>query len=445
MDANDVEYRLQAVGLLKNIILTPRRGVKLTLLLDLDNTLIHCRRDLELNMPNAIPQLLQRVHCSRGSELLSRELFGVDIARASFNGKNTTTLLVKVRPFAQRFLRELHEMFHIRMVSKGHREYVEYVLDILDPEREILARGDSICMEELEATGVEKVADSPYDGKNKFIDQCLESISSSGLRFRSEILIIDDTDSVWVAKEDQAVIIKVDRYMWLDANKARLGIIAGGGETECTDNDEQLLRLIDPIKRVYDKWLDSSVDVTRSLSCVRREIMQGAVIAFSGLRNELVAGAQGYQQIAEELGARVVKSVDDPDLTHLIAKKNTEKVKRLHDRRSVACVYPLWITSCWLAMSRCDVSKFDTRRMAIERETGNFICPYNTPWEALGTEYTLIRAKRSLDRDRIDSNDGTEPLEDSTDRIEVDNFDNLFDDESDDSFLESTSKRRRNM
>merc|ERR1719228_1009851 len=130
-----------------------------------------------------------------------------------------TTLLVKMRPHAQRFLREVSEMFHIRIVSKGHRDYVESALDILDPDRTILTKEDSICMEDIEATGSDKEPFSPYDGKNKYIDQCLQNLGLHGtIRFRPEVLVIDDTDQVWT-KNDQSHVIKVDRYNWLDENK----------------------------------------------------------------------------------------------------------------------------------------------------------------------------------------------------------------------------------
>eukprot|EP00397_Hematodinium_sp_SG-2012_P027714 GEMP01029135.1.p1 GENE.GEMP01029135.1~~GEMP01029135.1.p1 ORF type:complete len:443 (+),score=72.91 GEMP01029135.1:17-1345(+) len=391
---NSEEFRLQAIELLERILFTTKK-TKLYLLLDLDNTLIHCRRDAELNLTNAVPSLLQNAHCFRGDQPLPHELFHIDMCR---NGKQTN-LLVKMRPHAQRFLQEINEMFEIRIVSKGHREYVESALDILDPERAIFVKEDSICMEDLEATGVDRKANSPYDGKNKYIQQCLDNLGlTDKWKSRPEVLIIDDTDQVWCDKRDQVHIIKVDRYNWLDEHKEELGRIANGDEADCSDFDEQLLYLIEPLKLLYRRCVLETrfLPVPSSLAIVRGEVLKDVVICYSGIRPDVLS-SQGFSTIATTLGARITNSVDDPSLTHLIAKKNTEKVKTVNSsERRVVVVFPLWIAACNLALQKVDVAPFDVKKMRLDKETGNFICPHATVWETIN-----IKQQPEMNRVRL--------------------------------------------
>jgi CTD small phosphatase-like protein 2 len=102
------------------VYLPPRNSdktqFKRTLLLDLDETLIHCFTQEEFDISPHVPDL-------------NLQITGPD------DEKNTIS--ISIRPYAYEFLQEMSKIFEIAIFTASSPLYANKVLDILDPNNQI--------------------------------------------------------------------------------------------------------------------------------------------------------------------------------------------------------------------------------------------------------------------------------------------------------------------
>jgi CTD small phosphatase-like protein 2 len=101
---------LESVQLKRPSLLPPqtRSSKKLTLLVDLDETLVHCSIE---EMENA--EFIKEVHCF-GDKFIVRG---------------------KMRPHCMEFLKKAAEKFEVVVYTASRREYADQIINLIDPKR----------------------------------------------------------------------------------------------------------------------------------------------------------------------------------------------------------------------------------------------------------------------------------------------------------------------
>lgn len=94
---------------------TDKKEFKRTLLLDLDETLIHCFTPEEFDISPHVPDL-------------NLQILGPDDQKS--------TISISIRPYAYEFLSSLSKLFEIAIFTASSPLYANKVLDILDPNNQ---------------------------------------------------------------------------------------------------------------------------------------------------------------------------------------------------------------------------------------------------------------------------------------------------------------------
>lgn len=100
---------------MKRIFLPPQQAAKLTVVLDLDETLIH-----------SVPQPLVR-----GDAYRYDDWFDFDLFDSKFRSHR--------RPHVDRFLKEVASKYEIVLFTASIREYGEKIISVLDPKKELIS------------------------------------------------------------------------------------------------------------------------------------------------------------------------------------------------------------------------------------------------------------------------------------------------------------------
>lgn len=139
---------------------------KLTLVLDLDHTLLHTQRACQEWHPDAAQDL--------------HHLPALDV-------------ITKLRPGVRDFLREAASMYHLHIYTMGHRLYARAIADILDPNGTLFGgRVTSRC--------------DMHGATTKDLD-CIHADER-------KTVVVDDTPEVWPHHRQN--VMQVPRYQFLD-------------------------------------------------------------------------------------------------------------------------------------------------------------------------------------------------------------------------------------
>lgn len=124
---------------------------------------------------------------------------------------------------------------------------------------------------------------------------------------------------------------------------------------EIEDGDDYLLYLEDILKRIhttfyeeYDKMESGEVpDLKKVIPSVRREVLKGTNLVFSGLVPTHIKLEQSKAyQVARSLGATVTQDLEE-DTTHLVAvRPGTAKVNAGRRKKNLKIVTPDWLWAC---------------------------------------------------------------------------------------------------
>jgi len=295
---------------------------RLSLVLDLDHTLVHCTDDARA------PQL------AKGAANLSTFELG---------GK---TLVLKMRPGLATFLREMHEMYDMYVYTAGTRAYAEKVCSLMDPTNQyfggrIVARDD---------------ADTPAAGLEKTLTRIFPVDDSM-------VVIVDDRD-VWSGSEKSGGrnLLTIEPYHFFhglhEVNNQAWSPEDGGDDdaaaslnvADDSEMDSGLARVCGFLRRVRREFYFSPVkhtldmqlsgqggDVKRILRTMKESVLRHVTVAFDGA----TPNVQSLFERAQLCGAKVVTFVD-ASTTHLVAPGDTE-LARFARNKGVQVVHPRWL------------------------------------------------------------------------------------------------------
>ncbi|XP_074282716.1 RNA polymerase II C-terminal domain phosphatase-like 4 [Silene latifolia] len=187
---------------------------KLHLVLDLDNTLIHCN-DLEKKDTKNNNQKNEK---KNGKSSPNNVKAAGDDIYEIIKG----AALIKLRPGTRDFLEKASEIFELSIYTMGDKEYAGEIAKILETDKVRFSRviyRDNCSMKA--SKGLKVVLSHPR-----------------------LVLIVDDLDEVWCA-EDRGNVIKIKPYTFFDKKGTR-----------DDDDDQELVRVLGVLKAVHTKFYD---------------------------------------------------------------------------------------------------------------------------------------------------------------------------------------------
>ncbi|XP_057419953.1 RNA polymerase II C-terminal domain phosphatase-like 4 isoform X2 [Lotus japonicus] len=284
---------------------------KLYLVLDLDHTLLNSTHLAHLSS--------EEVHLLTQADSLG------DVSNGSLFKLEHMHMMTKLRPSVRTFLKEANEMFEMYIYTMGDRPYALEMAKLLDPRGEyfnakVISRDD----------GTQK--------HQKGLDVLLGQ--------ESAVLILDDTEHVWMEHKDNLILM--ERYHFFGSSCRQFNLNCKSLSESKSDEDETdgaLARVLNVLKQVhctfFDKLEEDLVDrdVRKVLSSVRSEVLSGCVIVFSRI---LHSALPALKKMAERMGATCLTELD-PSVTHVVATDAGTEKSRWAVKEKKFLVHPRWI------------------------------------------------------------------------------------------------------
>ena len=217
-----------------------------------------------------------------------------------------------LRPHLNEFLESLRDKFEMYVYTMGTRPYAELMCGLIDPHhtyfrQRIISKDDA-------------------RSSNKSLRQLLPSDDSM-------VVILDDTEEVWPRCPN---LVVADKY-WYFGEKHE--------ETERfnADNDVFLAYMARLFIQVHQNFFAGNGSVKEILAQRKSSILQGCVLAFSGLFPlDEPCESQPLWVRAQAHGAQCALDIDST-ITHLIAEnEGTRKTKQAR-KRGIKVVHRLWL------------------------------------------------------------------------------------------------------
>ena len=257
-------------------------------------------------------------------------------------------LWTKLRPGARALITTMSSLCEVLVYTMGDRSYAGHMAQLLDPDGKLLRPGRLISAGDSTVAGV------------KDLDVVLGD--SRG------VVVVDDTRGVW--RSHGANVIVPERYHFFPSSAMGFG---DRGDTswlaKSSDEDPttgQLAAICRVIATVHASFFDAeakqpgSGDVRTCLATLRRGILAGVVLLFSGVIPVSSSTPQTEHvawRSALELGAEVVTEAGDT-VTHVIAQRSgTDKHRWAVSAPGVCCVTPAWLAACasqWVRVPEAD-------------------------------------------------------------------------------------------
>ncbi|CAN6252956.1 unnamed protein product [Urochloa humidicola] len=316
------------------------RARKLTLILDLDHTLLNSTGLDDFSSMEARNGFTPNTMDDPAAGLFRLDTYGVPV-------------LTKLRPFARGFLEQASAMFEMYVYTLGGQDYARASVKLLDPDGVYFGGGGA-------ARVVSSEESTRQDRKSLDVIPGAEATA---------VVILDDSDFVW--PEHGKNLIRVDRYIYFASSCRQFGY---GGVSSLAerrrderDHDGALAVMLGVLKRVHQGFFDSVLDghcsdVREVIGAVRREVLRGCTVAFSRvIPLEGVAGEHPMWKMAEQMGAVCAASADDT-VTHVVAlDPGTEKARWARDNRKFL-VNPKWIRAASFRWCRPNEQDFPVTR-----------------------------------------------------------------------------------
>jgi RNA polymerase II C-terminal domain phosphatase-like 3/4 len=293
------------------------RTRKLTLVLDLDHTLLN----------STAPSDLSLVEQDHGITRDTRDDPGKGLFRL---GSGPLSMLTKLRPFVREFLEKASAMFEMYVYTLGDREYARAAAKLLDPDgayfgQRIVSSDDS----------------TRRDRKNFDVIPGADPVA---------VVILDDTDSVWLEHQDNLILM--DRYIYFASSCRNFGYAVRSlaelrrDEREC---DGTLAVVLNVLKRVHQGFFESVLGgrfsvVRQVIRATRREVLPGCKVAFSQvIPLEVCAEDHRMWKLTEQLGAVCTTDVDET-VTHVVARDPGTEKASWAQKNNKFLVNPNWIS-----------------------------------------------------------------------------------------------------
>ncbi|KAG7385700.1 RNA polymerase II [Phytophthora pseudosyringae] len=316
---------------------------KLSLVLDLDHTLLHA----------------VRVDDVVGEIAKSDDIYFFFIPGLAQQH------VVKLRPGLTEFLTDLSALYDLFIYTHGTRLYAEQIVKIIDPEEtffknRIVARTDT--------------PDMLHKSLKLLFPSCDDSM----------ILVLDDRIDVW--KENEGNVFLIEPYHYFkctsEINNASGRGVAGMEDSEAeASEDSHLAQSTTVLKHVHgafyaghetgmrgttaeEQMAGNGRDVKAFLSEQKRAILYGCRIVFSGVFP--IVGPQSHEshylwRLAVDLGATPSMTLTDFPLTHLVIhpeRLGTQKHVQAKKIPGALVVTPDWILKCARSWSRVPEQDF---------------------------------------------------------------------------------------
>ncbi|RHY94430.1 hypothetical protein DYB35_002666 [Aphanomyces astaci] len=312
------------------------KTAKLTLVLDLDHTLLHAVR-----LEDVVDPIESYV------DILHFEIPGIP-----------TPHVLKLRPGLATFLSDLAAMYELCIYTHGTRKYAEKIADIIDPGRKLF--GGRIISR----------SDTPDIGHKdlKFLfPSCDDSM----------IIILDDRIDVWRKNYENVFIIEAYHYF---NTRAEINNASGGGGgkgnlASVPKEDTHLQKTYRVLQAAHSRFYQPGADeeaqlrgqgrsVKRILYDLRHQVLADVHIVFSGvIRLDRPPQVDYLWKLALSFGAKPSMTMDDVPITHLIIDPRRLGSKKFMD--AIAMKHVLVVNPQWLVDSASEWQKQDEAKYAV--------------------------------------------------------------------------------
>lgn len=239
-------------------------------------------------------------------------------------------MMTKLRPFVQTFLKEASKLFEMYIYTMGERAYALQMAKLLDPENvyfnsKVIAQGD--CTQRHQ----------------KGLDVVLGQDSA--------VLILDDTEQVWVKHKENLILM--ERYHYFVSSYRQFGFNCKSLSELRSDESEPdgaLVTVLEVLKRIHSMFFNpehgdnlAKQDVRQVLKIIKKEVLKGCRVVFSRVfPTKFHAESHHLWKMAEQLGATCSTEID-PSVTHVVSTdKGTDK-SRWAVQENKFLVHPRWI------------------------------------------------------------------------------------------------------
>ena len=273
---------------------------KLVLVLDLDQTLIH-------------------VTTSSKTKQFQTSSSGND--HFTLNSLQKT---VKLRPFVRPFLKETSTMFEFYIYTTADKAYALEMTRLLDPENVYFG------------TRIISRDDSPRSDQ-KSLDLVLAP--------ERMVLVLDDTDDVWLNHRPN--LVSIERYTYFGSNSI----------TDESETEGALVKSLRVLKLVHGLFFHKKLevgfvqrDVRVILRMLRGEVLKGCNVFISNLDSRVCF-------MAEELGAMRAMEIEE-SVTHVVSLVVGSEECMWAEREKRFLVHPRWVEAAYYLFERMPEQDF---------------------------------------------------------------------------------------
>jgi len=308
---------------------------KLSLVLDLDHTLIHATVEHDLK---------------------GAPVHGDDIYKFTLP-PNPSLYYIKLRPGLMNFLNKLHEIYELHIYTMGTRQYATKIAEIIDKssqmftENKIMSRDDAGDMNSKNLTRL-----FPWDN--------------------TMVVVVDDREDVWVSNgQPSPNLVKIEPFHYFDTHRevnelpidrAKVNVpkeeVPTPDEKEAKpDSDTHLTHMLRILTKIHQKFYasDSENDVKSIIRGMKKDVFHDCVFAFSGLIPiNTKAKESEVWKLAESFGATCCDKFEK-QVTHVLAvKPGTHKVNEALNSSETFLVNANWLYESVKAWKRFDEFEF---------------------------------------------------------------------------------------
>ncbi|KAK3155594.1 hypothetical protein QOZ80_2BG0205270 [Eleusine coracana subsp. coracana] len=313
---------------------TLQRARKLTLVLDLDHTLLN---STVLNDLSPIEQGHGLTRCAGDDP--GKGLFRLDL--------DPNRMLTKLRPFVRGFLEQASAMFEMYVYTLGDQDYAAAAAKLLDPDGAYFG-GRIVSSDES----------TRPDRKSLDVIPGADPVS---------VVILDDSDYVWPDHQDNLILM--DRYLYFASACRNLGYGSTLSLAELRrderEHDGSLAVVLDVLKRIHHGFFVDDgrrSDVREVIRAVRRQVLRGCTVAFSRvIPLEVRAQDHHMWKLAEQLGAVCAADVD-ATVTHVVAQDPSTEKARWARGNNKFLVNPNWIKAAGFRWCRPNEQEYTVTR-----------------------------------------------------------------------------------
>lgn len=306
---------------------------KLSLVLDLDHTLIHCTNEVK-------------------TKLVPTE----DLKQ--FKLKDNHLYTVKFRPFLKNFLSEANKLFEIYIYTMGTRDYATNIVNLLK----------ELCSFEIPDNQILSRQDCP--------DMTMKNLKRIFPIQDTMVIIVDDREDVWQVEPGVISnnLLKIEPYHYFIIQQEVNEPLKDKSLSETPEKDfaKQCCPPIFPLptpeepgpfpsKPETDNYLEifwellvqchsefyngiSNQDTKSIIRRLRRQVLEGCVLVFSRLfSTNIPAHTTHIWKMAEAFGAVCSTEIQEEVTTHVIAENaETEKAKKARNTPYIYLVNADW-------------------------------------------------------------------------------------------------------